>query len=133
MIYTLDNPKLVDCFCCFQDKETFTGIAKNKNNDIAYYLNGKCHREDGPACEFADGDKQWWLNGTLHRTDGPAIERGNGDKGWYLNGKRHREDGPSLELFDGYKSWYLNDKFYGCNDDYTNESWIRFTKLRLLK
>jgi antitoxin component YwqK of YwqJK toxin-antitoxin module len=28
-----------------------------------WYLNGKCHREDGPAIEYADGNKYWYLNG----------------------------------------------------------------------
>ena len=28
-----------------------------------WYLNGKPHREDGPAVEYANGDKEWWLNG----------------------------------------------------------------------
>ena len=28
-----------------------------------WYLNGKLHREDGPAIEYADGSKAWWLNG----------------------------------------------------------------------
>ena len=48
-------------------------------------LNGKRHREDGPACELANGTKEWWLNGKYHREDGPAIEYANGDKDWYLN------------------------------------------------
>ena len=26
-------------------------------------LDGKIHREDGPAIEYASGDKEWWLNG----------------------------------------------------------------------
>ena len=26
---------------------------------------GKLHREDGPAIEWANGDKMWWLNGKL--------------------------------------------------------------------
>jgi hypothetical protein len=42
------------------------------------------HREDGPAIEYADGDKWWYLNGRLHREDGPAIEYTNGLKSWYL-------------------------------------------------
>jgi len=25
-------------------------------------LNGKCHREDGPAIEYVDGTKYWYLN-----------------------------------------------------------------------
>ena len=67
------------------------------------------HREDGPAIEYTDGDKEWWLNGYRHREDGPAIERADGDKAWYLNGKLHREDGPAVEYADGVKDWYLNN------------------------
>jgi hypothetical protein len=29
--------------------------------------------------------KQWWLNGKFHREDGPAIEYPSGTKEWYLN------------------------------------------------
>jgi len=32
------------------------------------------------------GSKRWYLNGKLHREDGPAIEWNDGDKRWYLNG-----------------------------------------------
>jgi hypothetical protein len=75
-----------------------------------WYLNGKLHREDGPAVEYASGRKTWYLNGNLHREDGPAIERRSGTKDWYLNGNRHREEGPAIEWADGDKFWYLNDK-----------------------
>ena len=34
---------------------------------------------------YDDGDKHWCLNGKLHREDGPAIERADGSKSWYLN------------------------------------------------
>jgi uncharacterized protein YgiM (DUF1202 family) len=74
-----------------------------------WYLNGKYHREDGPAVEYANGDKYWYLNGEYHREDGPAIEYANGNKYWYLNGKYHREDGPACEYANGTKSWFLND------------------------
>ena len=40
----------------------------------------------------------WYLNGELHRTDGPAVEYANGNKYWYLNGKFHRTDGPALNM-----------------------------------
>ena len=53
----------------------------------SWYLNGKYHREDGPACEYADGTKSWYLNGKRHREDGPAIEWDNGSKFWFLNGE----------------------------------------------
>ena len=33
------------------------------------------------------GSKYWYLNGKKHREDGPAEEYANGDKYWYLNGK----------------------------------------------
>ena len=49
------------------------------------------HREDGPAAEYANGDKEWYLNGELHREDGPAIEYTNGDKEWFINDKRLTE------------------------------------------
>jgi hypothetical protein len=73
-------------------------------------LNGKYHREDGPAVECSNGDKDWWLNGKRHREDGPAVEYSNGGKDWWLNGKRHREDGPAVEYSGGRKSWWLNGK-----------------------
>ena len=62
------------------------------NGDKSWYLNGKRHREDGPAVEFADGDKSWYLNGDLHREDGPAYEGANGDKKWFLNDVRYTEE-----------------------------------------
>jgi hypothetical protein len=58
----------------------------------SWHLNGKYHREDGPAVEYADGDKEWYLNDELHREDGPAIEWANGYKEWYLNGEEVTEE-----------------------------------------
>jgi hypothetical protein len=80
------------------------------NGTKEWYLNGRRHRDDGPAVEYSDGTKYWYLNCKLHREDGPAIESSNGDKAWYLEGKLHREDGPAIEYPNGTKSWYLNDK-----------------------
>jgi hypothetical protein len=57
-----------------------------------------------------NGTKSWYLNGKRHREDGPAVEGSDGDKYWYLNGKLHREDGPAVEWSNGYKSWFLDDK-----------------------
>ena len=76
----------------------------------SWWLNGKLHREDGPAYEWSGGEKEWWLNGKLHREDGPAVEHLNGNKEWYLNHKLHREDGPACEWANGTKRWWLNDK-----------------------
>ena len=81
------------------------------NGSKLWCLNGKYHREDGPAVERANGTKKWYLHGEQHREDGPAVEYANGAKEWYLHGKRHREDGPAIEFADGNKSWYLNDEW----------------------
>jgi hypothetical protein len=41
-----------------------------------------------PICKvFSGGTKQWYLNGKLHRVDGPALEYADGTKYWYLNNK----------------------------------------------
>ena len=82
------------------------------NGDKQWYLNGKLHREDGPAIEGVNGYKAWYINGHLHREDGPAREYADGYKEWWVNGKYHRTDGPAVEYSDGDKSWYLNGKRY---------------------
>ena len=74
--------------------------------------NGKRHRLNGPAIEWADGHKDWWVNGKRHRLDGPAVECGNGHKEWFVNGKRHRLDGPAVERADGSKEWWVNGEIY---------------------
>ena len=76
-----------------------------------WYLNGKPHREDGPAVEYVNGHKEWYLNGKRHREDGPAVELANGHKEWRLNGDLHREDGPAVERASGRKMWWLNGEF----------------------
>jgi hypothetical protein len=62
------------------------------NGDKHWYLNGKRHREDGPAIEFSNGDKYWYLNDLIHREDGPAVEESDGEKYWYLNGEHLTEE-----------------------------------------
>ena len=93
-----------------------------------YRINNLLHREDGPACEYSNGDKWWYKNGLLHREDGPAVEKANGTKYWCKNDKLHREDGPAVSYFNGNTSWYVNDNCFGYNDDFTNESWKFFIK-----
>ena len=38
-------------------------VSVDANNYKYWYLNGKLHREDGPAIEWADVNKNWYLNG----------------------------------------------------------------------
>ncbi len=77
------------------------------NDRTEWYQNGKLHRLDGPAAEWADGTKLWYVNGQLHRLDGPAIEWSNGNKSWFQNGQVHRIDGPAVEWVGGYKEWWI--------------------------
>ena len=71
---------------------------------------GKLHRIDGPAIEYADGDKKWFVNDKQHRIDGPAIEYSDGSKSWLINGKLHRIDGPAYQWDDGSKVWWINNR-----------------------
>jgi len=68
----------------------------------------------------SNGTKRWFLNGKLHREDGPAIEWADGSKWWYLNGKRHREDGPAIENPNGTKWWYLSSKQVSWKEVFRN-------------
>ena len=68
-----------------------------------YYLNGKYHREDGPAII------SYYLNGQIQSED------------YCLNGQYHREDGPAIIFYyrDGkiqYEDYYLNDIIYATSD-----------------
>ena len=93
-----------------------------ENGEKHWLLNGKFHREDGPALEDAAGYKAWCLNGEYHRVDGPAVEWVDGSKEWYLNDQRHREDGPAIEDPTGYKSWWLNGR------EYTEQEFLKATQ-----
>jgi hypothetical protein len=94
-----------------------------------WWLNGKQHKEGGPAVEYANGTKFWYLNGKQHREGGPAVEDANGAKYWYLNGERHREDGPAIENANGYKAWYVDgEKIEVPNND--NDIFLRMINLK---
>ena len=72
--------------------QTYT-VEVQDNGTKCWYLNGKLHREDGPAVEWSDGTKRWYRNGKLHREDGPACEFADGTKRWYIDGLALAEEG----------------------------------------
>ena len=77
-----------------------------------WYLNGRYHREDGPAIEHADGvSRVWCLNGERHREDGPAVDGADGTRRWYLNGKYLREETAIREYKRG-NMYKIMDKMY---------------------
>ena len=74
-------------------------LRNNESGDEFWMLpNRDYHKEDGPAVEFSDGDKEWWLNGKLHRKNGPAVELNNGDEDWWLNGFEYSESEHKAEI-----------------------------------
>ena len=107
----------------YYDKTISTKEIKDKTLCTkSYFKDGKLHRLDGPAIEFAGGDKEYWVEGKLHRLDGPAVEYANGTKEYYVEGKRHRLDGPAVEWSKGYKFYFVNnidvtDKIKGIKEE----------------
>ena len=95
------------------------GMITDEYGNRRWYLNGKRHREDGPAIERADRDRWWYHHGKRHREDGPAVEYATGHREWYLNGKLHRADGPAVEWASGHRNWYLNGV------EYTFTEWLQ--------
>ena len=63
-------------------------------SDITEWRNadGKLHRVDGPAVEWADGHTEYWINGVRHRKDGPAIEWPAGGKEYWIDGVQLSKD-----------------------------------------
>ena len=83
---TMESIKVESWSAYIEKHPNFTGCLMNEENNIYWFQNGEYHREDGPACEYSNGNKVWCKHGKYHREDGPAIEWADGSKGWYLNG-----------------------------------------------
>jgi len=79
------------------------GLIEDKNGDKGWYVDGKLHRVDGPACELADGSKAWFINGGLHRVDGPAVIMANGYKEWWMNGIQYTSEKEYAKAVEQYK------------------------------
>lgn len=77
-------------------------------------------------CYENNGNKWWIKDGKFHREDGPAKEYADGTKEWFIEGKRHREDGPAIEYADGRKVWYKNDDI--CARQYVSGDKYVFTR-----
>jgi len=70
----------------------FTGIVEYPSGEKGWLLNGKAHREDGPAVITPEGIQIWCQNDLAHRVDGPAIEYANGDKEYCVLNKGMTEE-----------------------------------------
>jgi hypothetical protein len=87
-------------------------------------LNGKFHREDGPAVIWSNGNQYWYLNGKCHRENGPAIIYPNGTQSWYLNGK---------DITDDVNKWF--EDYNLIYDTLSPDEWeiLKFNMLCWLK
>ena len=75
-----------------------------------YYQCGKRHRRDGPAIIYSNGDLKWCLHGIKHRIGGPAFIHGVRGIEYWENGMLHRVDGPACEYSHGLCKWYFEGK-----------------------
>jgi len=98
---------------------------ENNGRYKIYYLNGQSYKDGGPTIyriynkDNMIDEEDYRLDGKLHREDGPAqtFYFKNGQiihEFYYLNGKHHREDGPAeIRYINGKierKYYYLNDE-----------------------
>jgi len=88
------------------------------------------NKNNQPICKISKyRTKRWILNGKLHREDGPAVEYANGYKAWYFHDQYHREDGPAIEYAGGFKDWYYHGQRINCD---SQEEFNRLIKLKAL-
>lgn len=60
-LYTIDNKFIKESQTL---PNNYTGIVVWSSGK-QWLVDGKCHRLDGPAVEYADGRKYWWVNDVL--------------------------------------------------------------------
>lgn len=105
--------------------KALTTFVKDIDGTHRWYINGKLHREDGPAVIWGNftlddnlppisGRHDWYKNGKMHRDDGPAIIWADGTREWYKNGNRHRDNGPAIIWANGYEEWWKNNHYNKC-------------------
>lgn len=75
--------------------------------NVEWALNGKLHRDDGPAVEYVDGSSYWFQHGRIHRDNGPAIEWADGSWTWMANDEIHRLAGPANVHVDCREEWHV--------------------------
>jgi hypothetical protein len=79
----------------FRSQEKFDSaslVSKNETINISgksirfWNRGGQLHRENSPAVEWDDGEKEYWVNGKRHRDDGPSSIDINGNTEWFFEG-----------------------------------------------
>jgi hypothetical protein len=57
--------------------------------------------------ESPDGSQSWKVDGKFHRDEGPAIIYKTGTMIWYQHGRLHCETGPAWCWLNGELEWWL--------------------------
>jgi hypothetical protein len=71
------------------------------------------------------GVETWCLNGKLHREDGPALIAPNGHEEWHFDGQRHRANGPAQMRLGHPDMYWWKDDFLGYDEEGFSELWDR--------
>lgn len=102
----------------------------------AYYeANVGLSRKDGPAINHYDDHPNggsWWLNGKRHRDGGPAIVNAYIEH-WIFNGRFHREDGPAyIDKLKNDIRYFIEGNEIPEKDFWTmRRLWKKFCKARI--
>lgn len=88
--------------------DNFTGQVYYPNGEISFFVDGKLHRDHGPANILPGGTKRWYTNGQLNRLDGPAVEYTNGAKEFWVEGRSFSET--NFNMFIAMKNDSCNNK-----------------------
>ena len=87
-----------------------------ENAGKCWRKDGLCHRDNGPAVCWPNGDHEWWVNGNIHRLNGPARIWGNDIFGsnnieWWKNGVVHRLNGPAITRPSGAVEYWIDGNY----------------------
>ena len=99
------------------------------NGDEEYYLNGKRHRENGPAWISSIAKTEtWFWHGKIHRENGPAEIVKNFKEVWYFRDLIHRNDGPAFIYHESVANEDTRYRWYWRDEDMPFYKWIRITR-----
>lgn len=100
------------------------------NGRREYYIDGKRHREGGPAIDDRPENsslsphhyfRSYYVDGKLHRVNGPAVIYPQNKFDEYTraecwqNGKLHKIDGPAIINMDTSRHYYIDGKRHRTN------------------
>jgi hypothetical protein len=74
----------------------------NVDGSMEWTVNGKRHRENGPAIVRPNGAREYWLNGHMHRVEAPAYFGPYGATRWMIK---------SVDITEAVQEWLSITKY----------------------